>query len=266
VYKGKPTACISCHQSDYTAALLPPHSSLAFSTVCTTCHTTVGWQPASYNHATTLFPLTGAHLAASCNDCHADKVYKTKPTTCVSCHQAKYTATTNPPHAAAGFATTCQTCHTTTVWTGATFNHSTSRFPLTGAHLTVPCASCHSDGVYHGKTMVCSGCHLTKYNATTNPAHAAAGFPTTCEGCHNTTTWLGATFNHDASFFPIYSGAHRGRWSVCADCHTSPTAYAVFTCITCHVKTTMDSKHRGKSGYAYDSPHCYSCHPKGKAG
>ncbi len=266
VYKGKPTTCISCHQADFTGALLPPHASLGFSTVCSTCHTNVGWQPASFDHSTTLFPLAGAHLAASCNDCHADKVYKGKPTTCVSCHQAKYTATTNPPHAAAGFGTTCQSCHGTTDWLSATFNHAATKFPLTGAHSSLSCNSCHADGVYVTKSTLCSGCHLTDYNGTNNPAHTAAGFPTTCEGCHTTTTWLGATFNHDASYFPIYSGKHAGRWTLCADCHTSSSNYAVFTCITCHTKSSTDSHHVGKSGYVYDSPHCYSCHPRGSAG
>ncbi len=266
VYKGKPTACISCHQTNYNTALLPPHSSLGFTTACSTCHTTVGWQPATFDHSTTLFPLTGAHLAASCADCHADKVYQGKPTTCVSCHQSSYAATTNPVHTAAGFGTTCESCHTTATWAGAVFNHANTKFPLTGAHASVPCASCHGDGVYAAKTTLCSGCHMTDYNTTNNPAHGAAGFPTTCDQCHTTTTWLGATFNHDASFFPIYSGAHQGRWSVCADCHTSATNFAVFTCITCHTKSATDPHHQGVSGYVFDSPHCYSCHPRGRAG
>jgi hypothetical protein len=117
-----------------------------------------------------------------------------------------------------------------------------------------------------GKPTTCSSCHIAKYTATTNPIHSAAGFPTTCEQCHTTTTWLGATFNHDASFFPIYSGKHNGRWSVCADCHTSPSNYAVFSCFQCHLKPAMDSHHQGRAGYKYDSPTCYACHPKGSAG
>ena len=46
-----------------------------------------------------------------------------------------------------------------------------------------------------------------------------AGFSTDCLLCHNMVTWLGATFDHDSEYFPIYSGAHRGRWSSCATCH-----------------------------------------------
>jgi hypothetical protein len=117
--------------------------------------------------------------------------------------------------------------------------------------------------VFRGKTMVCSGCHLSDYTATTSPNHAAASFPTTCESCHTTTSWLGATFDHDGRYFPIYSGKHRGRWRVCADCHTSPTNYAVFSCFQCHTQKDMDDHHKGRAGYSYDSAKCYACHPRG---
>ena len=261
VYRGKSTACISCHRSQYDAAV-PSHS--GFSTVCADCHTSMTtWQGAAFNHQIFPFPLTGAHLAVACSGCHADNVYKGKSTACASCHQDRYAATTNPAHAAAGFSTSCESCHTTSSWLTATFDHNTTRFPLTGAHLTVSCNSCHGDGVYRGKTMVCSGCHLAKYTATTNPNHAAAAFPTTCESCHNTTAWLGATFDHDSRWFPIYSGSHRGRWSKCTDCHTSPTNFTLFSCFQCHLKPQMDSKHVSISGYSYDSQKCYACHPRG---
>ena len=53
---------------------------------------------------------------------YADGVYRGKPTTCVSCHQQDYTTAT-PNHAAAMFPNTCASCHTTTRWDGATFDH-----------------------------------------------------------------------------------------------------------------------------------------------
>jgi hypothetical protein len=111
-------------------------------------------------------------------------------------------------------------------------------------------------------------CHLTDYNNPANSInHTAAAFPTTCKDCHTTTSWAGATFNHDQSFFPIYSGNHRGVWSTCAACHTTPSNYVVFSCITgCHGKSQTDSQHQGRSGYVYDSQHCYSCHRNGSAG
>ncbi len=265
VYRGKPASCVSCHRTEYDGTTNPSHVASSFPTTCTTCHTTTAWAGAVFDHGTTAFPLTGAHRAATCSNCHGDGVYQGKSTACQSCHQTEYAATTQPPHAASGIGTTCTSCHTTTAWAGGTYNHSTTAFPLTGAHTAVTCAGCHSDGVYRGKSMACASCHQTDYNQTTNPNHAAASFPTTCSSCHSTATWIGATFNHDAQWFPIYSGKHRGKWSTCATCHTSPTNFQVFTCLSCHEhrQTEMDDKHRGRSGYKYDSQSCYACHPRG---
>lgn len=50
----------------------------------------------------------------------------------------------------------------------------------------------------------------------------------------------------------------------CNECHTNPSSYAQFTCTTCHGRTEMDSRHRNRSGYAYDSNRCYACHPTGR--
>lgn len=263
VYKGKNTACASCHQANYTASTRPPHASLGFSTTCQTCHTTTAWTGGAYDHNVTRFPLTGAHRAVACSGCHADGVYRGKTMLCVGCHLARYDASVNPPHKAAGFPTTCEVCHGTTAWTPATFNHSATLFPLTGAHVPLACSKCHGDGVYKGKSTLCVSCHQTTYNNTTNPNHRAANFPTACESCHTTTKWLGATFNHDGSYFPIYSGKHMGRWSACSDCHTVSTNYASFSCFACHRQTDMNDKHKSMKGYAYVSTVCYGCHPRG---
>ena len=41
-------------------------------------------------------------------------------------------------------------------------------FPLTGAHRTLRCSACHSDGVYNGKSALCYSCHRSLYEAQTN--------------------------------------------------------------------------------------------------
>ncbi|HYA50654.1 MAG TPA: hypothetical protein VEG33_05745, partial [Streptosporangiaceae bacterium] len=185
-----------------------------------------------FDHNASRFPLTGAHKIAACQQCHADGIYAGKSINCVSCHQQDYNATTNPGHQAAGFPTDCSVCHTTTAWTGALFDHNATQFPLTGAHLTVPCQQCHGDGVYVGKSTACVSCHLQDYNATTNPAHQAAGFPTDCATCHNTTGWAGATFNHT-----WFNPNHQGAGGVCTECHTT-TNYALSTCSNHHHPAT----------------------------
>ena len=265
VYAGRSTACIACHQADYDRAQ-PPHAASGFATAaCATCHTTTAWAGASFDHATTAFPLTGAHVAAACSSCHGDGVYAGKSTACQSCHMAQYSgAPIN--HTAAGFAASaCATCHTTTAWAGATYNHDATLFPLTGAHRTTTCQSCHSDAVFHGKSTACIACHQSNYDSAV-PNHVAAGFvASACATCHTTTAWTGATFDHDSRYFRIYRSGHAGRWTACSDCHTSPSNFAVFTCLSCHPhssKSITDAAHQGRSGYRYDSTACYSCHTR----
>jgi hypothetical protein len=263
-FVNRSTTCEGCHAAQARTVNEPNHQGPGFAN-CSACHTVIAWTGARFDHSVTAFPLTGAHRAVSCDGCHGDQVFKGKTTQCVGCHQTDYDNTQAPPHASSGFATTCATCHTTTGWTGSAFNHAATQFPLTGAHVAQPCTACHGDGVYRGKPTDCFSCHQGEYTATTTPNHSAAQFPTACASCHTTTAWQGATFNHDAPYFPIYSGEHRGKWSTCAQCHTNPSNYQVFTCLTCHEhnQTDMDAKHANRAGYRYESQSCYACHPRG---
>jgi hypothetical protein len=109
---------------------------------------------------------------------------------------------------------------------------------------------------------------MSDYNGAANPNHSTAGFPTACQTCHTTSRWSPSTFNHDGLYFPIYSGTHRNRWTLCSECHTNASNFSVFSCINCHEhnRTDTDSHHREVTNYVYDSAHCYSCHPSGRSG
>jgi nitrate/TMAO reductase-like tetraheme cytochrome c subunit len=261
-YNNTSPACYSCHQADFTGAASPSHVSNNFSQVCTTCHNTTAWIPSTFNHATTIFPLTGAHTTATCISCHGAG-YTNTPTACYSCHQADFTGAANPNHVSNNFSHTCSTCHTTTAWSPATFDHSTTPFPLTGAHTSLTCIACHASG-YNNTPTACYSCHKTDYDGTTNPNHAAANFPTTCATCHSTTNWTSTTWNHDSQYFRIYSGRHLGQWSLCSDCHTVASDFTSFECILCHShsKSSTDNSHSGVKNYQYLSTACFSCHPR----
>ncbi|MBL0158638.1 MAG: hypothetical protein IPP47_16260 [Bryobacterales bacterium] len=266
VYKGTATTCDGCHLKNYNATTKPNHVAAAFPKDCSLCHTTTQWLGAKFNHTTsTKFPLTGFHTTVACGACHINNVYKGTPATCDGCHLKNYTAATNPNHVTAGFPKDCAICHTTTQWKGAVFNHNTTKFPLTGKHTTVNCALCHVGGRYTGTPTDCYACHRTVYESVSNPNHITAKLPTTCASCHTTTAWTGARLTTHK--FPIYTGKHAGKWTTCNDCHTTPTSYAVFSCINCHEhnKTSMDKEHNGRKGYVYASPSCYQCHPQGKS-
>lgn len=265
-FKGLSTDCYSCHQKDYVASANPPHAANNFPTNCKQCHTIQGWKPASFDHNTTQFPLTGAHLNTDCSSCHKNG-YAALPTTCVSCHQTNFNSTTNPNHSALSLSTDCQSCHTTNPgWKPATFSIHNNFYQLIGAHAQIAndCASCHK-GNYNNTPNTCYSCHTNNYNSTTNPPHASSGFSTDCQTCHSQNAWKPATWDHDGQYFPIYSGKHKDKWNTCSDCHTVQSNYSVFSCIDCHEhnQTSMDSKHQGVSGYVYASNECYSCHPRG---
>ncbi|MEZ4415533.1 MAG: hypothetical protein R3E10_07240 [Gemmatimonadota bacterium] len=260
--------CVACHQADYNAK----HAGTGYPTTCLSCHNVNQWTGATFNHGSVSgFNLVGAHSSVACSTCHSGPggAVPWSPANqddCVACHQADY----NAEHAGTGYPTTCLSCHNVNQWTGATFNHGTvsGGFNLVGAHNSAACSTCHSGpggAVPWNPTNQndCVACHQADYNAE----HAGTGYPTTCLDCHNVNQWTGATFNHDAAFFPIYSGKHQGKWSNnCATCHTNPSNYAVFTCLSCHAhnKKDMDDKHKGRSGYSYDSNACFNCHPRGR--
>ena len=260
-FDGTPTDCYACHADDYDRTTDPDHRDAGFPTDCETCHTTSDWADATFDHDE-LYPLTGAHNGASCESCHADG-FEGTPTECYACHANDYNGTEDPNHAAAGFPTDCEECHTTANW-DATFDHDPI-FPLTGRHRDLNCESCHADG-YAGTPTDCFSCHTDDYNRTTNPDHRAAGFPTSCEDCHSTNDWRDADFDHDGLYFPIYSGKHEDEWRECTDCHVVPSNFAVFECIDCHEhrRSEMDDEHDRVPGYVYESQSCYACHPTGE--
>jgi nitrate/TMAO reductase-like tetraheme cytochrome c subunit len=226
------TACVSCHLKDYTNTNNPSHVSAGFPQQCQVCHSTSAWTPATFNHNSTTFPLTGAHTSVSCANCHKNNNYTTLPTNCYGCHSADYTGTNNPNHVTVGFPQQCEICHSTTNWTSASFNHASTGWPLTGAHTNLQCSQCHGTSNYNLTNTACVACHLTDFQKTNNPNHIAGNFPQQCDVCHNTSAWTPATFNHNNTSFPL-TGAHTSV--PCASCHVNNNYTTVPTdCYSCH--------------------------------
>ena len=237
-YAGTAADCYSCHTKDFNGTTNPNHVQGGFSTQCQMCHTTTAWIPASFDHSKTNFPLTGAHITVACSTCHTDNFAGTLPTDCYGCHTKDFNGTTNPNHVQGGFSTQCVMCHTTTTWIPASFDHNKTTFPLTGAHTTVACSTCHTDNFVGTLPNNCYGCHAKDFTGTASiagvPNHANAGFSQDCTQCHTTVTWLNATFNHGATSFPL-TGAH--TTVACATCHTDNYAGTLpANCYGCHTK------------------------------
>jgi hypothetical protein len=298
-----PTPCISCHVNNSTltsaacygchvaawqstatlGGAVPNHITAGFPTDCSICHSTANWTSSTFNHSTTGFALTGMHISplpTPCISCHVNNNYTLNSAACYGCHVPAWQSTATiggavPNHITAGYPQTCESCHTTSSWLGAVFNHATTGFALTGMHVSpvpTPCTSCHITSAV--PPIDCYSCHTAAWQSTATlggqvPNHlatdatAALIVPASCATCHNTTSWLGATFTH--SWWNVNHGNAGG---ICANCHTNSLGaaanYTVFQCTQCHGgNNAANFNHPGVSGYVYNSINCYNCHKNG---
>src|SRR6202008_2649436 len=127
-----------CHLTTWQQTTNPKHSAAATVfpiAACSTCHNTVSWLTANFDHSTTGFPLANSHQMApagkvnACKDCHVNNNYNltTQPNDCGNsgCHLTTWQQTNNPVHSSAGAtfaAANCSTCHNTVTWNTAIFN------------------------------------------------------------------------------------------------------------------------------------------------
>jgi hypothetical protein len=247
-----------------------PHGPLRWG--CEHCHSPEGWrplrEPLPFDHGKeTGFALIKSHQKVACLGCHQNLRFQRVASACADCHR-------DPHRGELGLS--CESCHSPHGWDSRrrVFEiHNASLFPLTGAHAAVDCGSCHRGSPpfeFRGTPMDCFSCHAEDYRRA-QPDHVRSGFPTTCETCHTTSDFSDADFRaHDARFFPIFSGPHRGAWNSCSDCHTSVNqgSFQNFSCLNCHEhnRREMDEEHDDDDvrGYRYESNACLSCHPQGR--
>lgn len=81
---------------------------------CASCHDPRGWVPNRFRHVRTGFPLTGAHRAASCDQCHAIG-FPVVPRDCVYCHQIDFLRESRSEHTPEAMMD-CELCHNTLDW------------------------------------------------------------------------------------------------------------------------------------------------------
>lgn len=125
-----PTRCATCHASEFAATKTPPHANARPET-CGVCHTQTAWRGFRVDHP--WYALTGAHARAAndpalagtenqvkCFWCHRGDptTWASTKTDCIACHESDRARSEVPGHDT--FATTCQDCHSTESWKGAT--------------------------------------------------------------------------------------------------------------------------------------------------
>src|SRR5215471_18164194 len=183
----------------------------------------------SFDHFTTGFPLTGAHVRVDCASCHVNGRFRGTPVQCASCHNGTLAQGKNNQHPPT--TNLCQQCHVTNDWRQIRVDH---------AGIMNNCASCHNGTIAIGKPV-------------NHPVTNAA-----CETCHKSTvSYAGATFDHT------------GITAGCASCHNGSTASGLATpphiptgtleCSNCHTNTTVWTTYTMRHSAVTTVP-CSSCH------
>ena len=262
--------CVSCHVDYHQGSL---------ESDCTACHMATGWKPASrFDHARSTFPVTDKHADVSCDKCHLipGKIFQAgdagtelpryrplRHEDCSDCHR--------DPHQGR-LGATCAGCHVATGFKGVSaqaFDHSRTRFPLSGGHRSVDCAKCHDPERAWGKRppfSTCESCHADPHAGRAT----LAGRRVDCAVCHDDRNFRPSTYSvtdHESSPYPL-KGKHAAV--KCEGCHPKNPSdvpavelgrAAVLIrrdhekCRDCH-----DDSHAGQLAGTRDGQECESCH------
>ncbi len=161
-FAGTPQNCVACHQGD------DAHNG-SFGSDCGTCHNPSSWGDATFDHARSGFPLTGAHANASCQACHSSG-YAGTPSACAACHSEPAF------HAGMFGGQACSACHGTSAWRPADYNGPHS-FPM-GHGDANSCNDCHRPNL---TSWSCYNCHE---QAKMADKHKEIGDYSNCLRCH----------------------------------------------------------------------------------
>ncbi len=216
-FLGLKTDCAACHQDPHRGQMAPRG--------CAECHGEETWRPASgFDHQRTGFALDGRHVRVECAGCHATETdvdgswvrYGGTATACADCHRDTHRGRLGPD---------CAACHTTADWRQVDrtrFNHDLTRYPLTGRHRPLACASCHRGESFRVALFDdCATCHSDVHvgqfrdRGDVSPASGAGG----CTECHDTGGFKPSRFDladHAETRFPL-DGAHHAV--PCVSCH-----------------------------------------------
>ena len=224
--------CTDCHADAHVGQL----AHRADGGRCESCHDVAGFRPVRFGldeHATTRYPLEGAHLAVACDRCHQVTVPSSRrteketvrlrfaSTRCAECHRDPHGGGVARLVSEGG----CESCHRVDSWRTVEFDHAQTTYPLLGRHARVGCTDCHREspggeapGVlrFAGVIRTCEGCHRDPHQGQFD-----RGRSTACDRCHTTDDLRATGFDHDRDSAYRLDGAH-ARLD-CAACHRRET-------------------------------------------
>lgn len=235
-YKIAFAQCTDCHMDEHGGQF----AAAPYKNRCDMCHTVDGFKPSTFTiaeHQKSGFPLEGSHLAVPCFECHTTQLaahgskivpYHFHTLACTSCHQNPHGQRFSAQMAqldSNGHPAGCLACHSVKAWTDLpSFDHSTTKFPLVGAHAKLSCEECHkpneasgtlTEASFKSTPTICSSCHQDPHAGQ----FVELGRPETCDNCHDTEQWQPSKFNHETQTDFSLKGAHEKV--ACDQCHTS---------------------------------------------
>jgi hypothetical protein len=244
-----------------------------------------GFKPSTYTvkeHVSSGYPLEAAHAKVECAKCHvpagAATRFKIKFAQCLDCHKDAHQG----QFAGTPLLNKCESCHTIQAFTPSTYTlarHRQTRFPLTDAHVAVPCGECHSAKLrgaaapvpYHFKELTCTACHedvhqgqFQKFTAKLRPD----GSPLGCEACHSVKEWQDLVrFDHDKQTTFGLSGTHKA--TACIQCHKPPNLettmrHVSFKSAPSHCEGCHEDAHGRQFARDGRAPTCDKCHNTAK--
>lgn len=284
-------SCADCHKD--------PHQN-RFGPLCARCHSETDWKTMASRapeirgfHDKTRFPLEGAHARVACKTCHGPfpgekAVFRGLAfAACTDCHLDGHGGQMRVRAPGA-----CERCHTVQSFEVARYGpeeHRRTRYPLEGAHRTVPCASCHqadqrlaarvpaaarqelarrgrpvqvSLAVYAiaGDLSRCETCHADPHGGQFDARARGKG----CTACHQLASFARTAFDHGTDTkFPL-EGKHAR--TACASCHPAATGPAgkpvvryagvEVACAGCHADAHASQFARGPA----EATDCARCH------
>lgn len=128
-------SCASCHDNPHGQQFAAEMAQGG----CASCHTSAAWDVPNIAHET--WPLTGAHAAARCEQCHTQN-YQDAPRECEGCHEDLHRGQFRFTEPVRG----CEDCHTSQSFKVTDFNHeSQASYALLGKHAEAECSKCHRE-------------------------------------------------------------------------------------------------------------------------
>jgi len=242
--------CTDCHADEHKGA---------FGQNCLECHSVRTFKLNSagsvFDHEKSRFPLVGQHKLSKCVDCHTSKGQYTQTASfddCVDCHADQHKGAFLDDFGN----NYCDECHSESGFLPALFGmakHKETSFPLTGAHLAIPCFACHgpSDAkIYSWDPLACESCHKSNHGPQFQRYNVD---DTWCENCHGTSDWADHTFDHEQTQFKL-----KGQHAVisCEKCHETEDDIVLYEgldldCLSCHEDVHYEQ---------FEDASCETCH------